>query len=68
MKKISLKALRVKKGLTVEEEAAGLKVSAPTLSSWENGETYPRVDFLSVLEKFYGIKYDSINFFNNQHG
>lgn len=68
MEKLTLKAIRVNKGLTLKEAADGLKISVPTLSSWENGITFPKVDFLPVLEEYYGIKYDRINFFNNNHG
>ena len=67
MEKITLKALRVNKGLTLKEAADGLKISVPTLSSWENGNTFPKVDFLPVLEDFYGVEYNKINFFTNNH-
>lgn len=60
--KITLKALRTNKGVTLSQAAKDLNVSKTTLSSWENAITYPRVNELPKIEKYYSIKYDKINF------
>ena len=65
MTKITLKALRVNKGLTIAQASKMIGVSAPTLSSWENGKTYPDVNQLPIIEEVYGAKYDSIKFLRN---
>lgn len=61
--RITLKAARVNSGLTIEEASKKLGVTAPTLSSWESGLTYPRVDMLNKFEEIYDVKYDNIVFF-----
>lgn len=60
--KITLKALRANKGVTLSQAAKDLNVSKTTLSSWENAITYPRVNELPKIEKYYNMKYDKINF------
>lgn len=61
--KMTLKALRANKNLTLEEAAKKLGVSETTLRSWESGKTYPRVNELYKIEQAYDVKYDNINFF-----
>lgn len=62
MEKMTIKALRVNKGLTQEEAAMDLGVSQKTLSNWENGVTYPDAKAIDRICKFYGVSYDFINF------
>lgn len=66
--KLTLKAARVNKNLTLEEAAKLIETTPQTLSSWENGITFPRVNKLPHIEKVYGLKYNEIIFLNNNHG
>lgn len=59
---LTLKAIRINKGLSQEEAAKKLGVSRDTLSNWERGETYPNIPQLKNIEKVYEVSYDSINF------
>ena len=62
MLKISLKAARVNAGLSQKDVATSLKVSNKTISSWENGETFPSAKNISRLCEMYGVSYDDIIF------
>lgn len=66
--KMTLKAARVNANLTIIEASKELKVTPQTLSSWENGKTFPNVDMLPRIENLYNVKYDRINFLNVNHG
>ena len=59
---LTLKAIRVNKGLTQEEASNGIGVSVETLANYEKGNTFPDVPTLKRIEKFYGIEYKNINF------
>ena len=59
---LTLKAIRINKGLSQEEAARALGISRDTLSNWERGETYPNIPQLKNIEKVYEVSYDSINF------
>lgn len=60
--KISLAAARVNAGFEQKEAARLLKVTPPTLRSWERGDTAP--DFLKVeeIQKLYQYPKDFIYF------
>lgn len=62
MGKITLAAARVNKGLTQKEAAMHLKVSNKTLSSWENGNTYPNPLQVDAICSLYGCTYNDIIF------
>ncbi len=62
MDKITLKALRVNAGMTQKEVAKILKVSNKTLSSWENGTTYPKTNYIDAICNLYNVEYNHINF------
>ena len=49
MAKISLKAARVNAGVSQKEAAILLQISNKTLSSWENGDTFPSAKNPKVL-------------------
>ena len=66
--KMTLKAARVNANLTIIDASKALKVTPQTLSSWENGKTFPNVDMLPRIENLYNVKYDRINFLNINHG
>lgn len=62
---VSLKAHRVNLNMTLKEAADKLGVTIQTLSSWENGKTYPDVIQIKKIEKEYGVRYDDIIFLTN---
>lgn len=59
---ITLKALRVNKGLSQKEAAELLGITPETLGKWENGKTYPDVPNIQKIEKAYGVSYSDIIF------
>ena len=62
MIKITLKAARINTGLGQKDVARILGVSNKTISSWENGYTFPPADKINAICKLYGISYDDIIF------
>lgn len=65
---MTLKALRVNKGLDQRDAAAYLGVDPTTLGSWERGVTFPTVPQISLIEKLYDVSYADINFFLHNVG
>lgn len=59
--KITLKAARTNKNLTLKEASKLLNVDASTIVSWEMGRTFPRADKMGVICSTYGVKYDDID-------
>lgn len=64
MKKMTLKAARINKGLTQQQAADAIGIGVDTLSNYERGKTYPDVVILKRIEKAYDIEYSNIIFFN----
>lgn len=62
MAKISLEAARINAGLSQKEVAVSLGVSNKTVSSWENGKTFPSAPMIDALCELYKMSYDDINF------
>lgn len=62
---ISLKAARINAGKSVGESAKIAGVTERTLTKWEKGETYPRIDDLFKLCDFYGVPLDALSFSSN---
>lgn len=62
MLKISLKAARVNVGLSQKDVAKQLGISNKTLSSWENGDTFPSAKYIDELCRLYNVVYDDIIF------
>lgn len=60
---ITLKAIRVNKGLSQEDAAKAIGISEDTLSNYERGKTYPDIPILKKIEEVYGTSYENINFF-----
>ena len=50
-----LKELRKEKGITQEELAEVMGVSARSVSRWENGNTVPDIDLLVELAEYYDV-------------
>lgn len=65
MAKVTLKALRINKGLTLEQAAKELGVNIVTLSSYENAKTFPDVQTINKILELYDTTYDNINFLCN---
>lgn len=55
-----LKANRERLGLSQEDVAHAIFVSRQTMSSWENGKTYPDVQSLLLLSDLFGISIDEL--------
>ncbi|MBM6823685.1 helix-turn-helix transcriptional regulator [Veillonella magna] len=60
---MTLRALRVNKRKTQHEAAKDLNISIDTLKNYESGRTYPDVPMIRRIEAYYGVNYDSIEFF-----
>ena len=65
MEKVTLKALRINKGYTLEEASKALGINITTLSSYENAKTFPDVQTINKMLNLYEISYDNINFLCN---
>lgn len=62
MLKISLKSARVNADLSQKYVAKVLGISNKTLSSWENGNTFPSAKYIDMLCKLYNVNYNDIIF------
>lgn len=60
--RISLRAARQNKEYTQAFVAEYLKINKETLSSWERGETEPKISQAIKLSELYGIPIDNIIF------
>lgn len=58
----TLKALRVNKNITQAEAGLELGVTSDTISSWENGKSFPNVPQIEKIKELYGVSYDDIIF------
>lgn len=68
IKQLTLKAIRVNKGLTQEEAAKRIGISKNTLSEYERGRTYPDIPILKRIEQAYNVGYNDINFLLSDNG
>lgn len=59
---LTLKALRVNKGLDQKAAAEILGITPETLSKWEQGKTFPNVPQITKIEELYSTSYAEINF------
>lgn len=55
-----IKENRVSRELTQEELATSLNVSRSTISSWENGRSYPDLEMVLILSQEFDISVDSL--------
>lgn len=67
MDKLTLRAIRVNLGLSLDEASTLIGVSKDTLSNYERGDTYPDVPIIKRIEDVYNISYDKINFLINDN-
>jgi len=62
MEKLTLRAIRVNLGWSLEKASTLIGVSKDTLSNYERGDTYPDALTIKRIEYVYKISYDRINF------
>lgn len=62
METFTLRALRVNRGLSLEEASKLLGITKDTLASYELGKTFPTVPIIKKMEDLYNMPYDKINF------
>lgn len=62
-RQITLKAARINAGLSQDEAAKALGITQQTISSYEKGESYPRVPMIKKIEDLYGVSYNDLIFF-----
>ena len=55
-----IRELRAAAGMSQDDLAARVYVSRQTISSWENGKTYPDVQSLLLLSEIFGASVDSL--------
>lgn len=60
--KMTLKALRVNKGLSRSKASELIGVSPDTLANYERGKSFPDVPIIKNIEKTYGVEYKDIIF------
>ena len=65
---MSLKALRVNKGLDQKTAAEYLGITPETLSRWETGKSFPTVPQITKIEELYAVSYSEINFLPSKIG
>lgn len=58
--RMTIKALRVNKGLTQADMATALHVTKKTVGAWENGKSMPKLDKIEPICELLGVKYDDI--------
>ncbi|WP_290146241.1 helix-turn-helix domain-containing protein, partial [uncultured Dubosiella sp.] len=61
-----IKKYRENKGMTQEEMAARLGVTAPAVNKWERGKTLPDVALLAPIARLLGITTDELLSFKNE--
>ncbi len=57
---LTLKALRINKGMTQSAMAEKLHVTKKTVGAWENGKTLPKADMVGAICELLGVSYDDI--------
>ncbi len=59
--KLTLKALRVNAGFTIEKASKELGISTVTLRSYENNKTVPTVKMMNKMLNLYNAKFSNID-------
>lgn len=65
---MTLKALRVNKGLDQKTAADFIGITPETLGKWEQGKTFPNVPQITKIEELYEVSYSDINFLPSNIG
>lgn len=58
--KLTLKTLRINKGLRQVDMAVALGVNRKTVAAWEKGESLPAVDKIDAICELFSVSYDDI--------
>ena len=59
---LTIKAARINAGYTQKEASKKLGIATTTLSSYENGDTFPKEPVIKKLEELYGVTYNQLIF------
>lgn len=62
MQGLTLREIRMRRGLTQSEAAVLIGVSVDTISNWERGKSYPDVPMIRNIEEVYRVRYSDIIF------
>ena len=64
METLTLRAMRVNRGLSLEQASLQIGISKDTLSNYERGDTYPDVPVLKRIEDVYKVSIlsNTVNF------
>lgn len=62
MQGLTLREIRMRRGLTQSEAAVLIGVSVDTISNWERGKSYPDVPMIRKIEEIYRVRYSDIIF------
>lgn len=62
---MTLRALRINRGLSQEVAAKKLGIASSTLSKWENAKSFPNAIELRKIEELYQASYNDIIFLPN---
>ena len=62
LQQMTLRAARVNAGYGQKKAAELLGITNKTLSSWENGRSYPTVNMVQKICSLYRVDYDDIIF------
>ena len=64
METLTLRAMRVNKGLSQMQASTLIGISKDTLSKYERGKTFPDYFILQRMEEIYGVRIltDTVNF------
>lgn len=60
--KITLKALRVNAGYTIEKASKKLNISSVTLRNYETKKTIPNMEVLNKMLKLYNAKFSKFEY------
>lgn len=66
--KMTLRDLRMLRGMTQPEAAKKIGISADTLSNYERGKSWPDVPIIRKIEEVYNTSYDNIIFLPFDYG
>lgn len=58
--RLTLKTLRINKGLRQEDMAAKLDVNRKTISAWEKGKSLPAVEMIDAICELFEVTYNDI--------
>lgn len=66
--RLTLRAIRINNGWTIEEMAKKIGVSVDTLRNYEIYKTYPDIPIVERILQITNMKYDDIIFLSNNYG